>query len=219
MALKQKCVQCGKPAKLLKSKHSAMHCSIVCWKKTQLYGIPWMYKGAKQAFVVESDEPETGLTLEQLQANCPIEHAGFDAPYTAPEIPEPMPAKPVQRNRNNALLSGELVSTKWMNEIAKEAKIPFPTAITSAAFDLYVKYNQAVVANGEDEQIRWRQVLVMFRKELERHPSAERAKLTHLPFEFAAISRMKHHTNAELVAVMELDENSQPCLTFQLPSE
>ena len=111
--------------------------------------------------------------------------------------------------RAQAIADGVLVD---VTEKAKEAGIRYPTALTGAVWDQYVKVPEGVEA--QDESGRLWDVLVMMRHAILRSPDGDA-----LLFRLHVRNTNGRPQPVTLKCVCGPDDNGSPCLTVMLPDE
>jgi hypothetical protein len=113
--------------------------------------------------------------------------------------------------RSQAIADGVLVD---VTETAKEAGIKYPTAITSAVFEAYVRVPSGVVA--QDEPGRLWDVVWMLTVAITRHAETEGDTLLYTVFV------RNDNTGAKpvkLKAVVHPGDEGEPVITVMLPDE
>lgn len=112
-------------------------------------------------------------------------------------------------SRAQAIEDGELVD---VSEVAREAGIKYPTALTRAAWVDVVEPDDKAKEHGESEQGRLWDVLWMFAN------AAKRSGGTEILFKLIATRDGKQHTR-ELKAICGPGDTMDPVITIMLPDE
>ena len=112
-------------------------------------------------------------------------------------------------SRADAIRDGTLID---VSATAREAGIRFPTALTSAAWDLYVRVPQGVT--GQDEAGRLWDVLWMLRYAILSGPRGNP-----IQFEFYVQNDDSGPQRVTLKSVAGPDDDGNPCVTIMLPDE
>jgi hypothetical protein len=113
--------------------------------------------------------------------------------------------------RSQAIADGVLVD---VTETAKEAGIKYPTAITSAVFEAYVRVPSGVEA--QDEQGRLWDIVWLLRVVIARHPEADGDTLLYTVFVRNDNTDPKP---VKLKAVVHPGDEGEPVITVMLPNE
>jgi hypothetical protein len=119
--------------------------------------------------------------------------------------------------RSQAISDGVLVdcSQSWLGEMAREAGIRYPIAMTATAFATLVQLTPAAEVMANDERGRWWDVVWMYRHAV-RQTSPGR---TELRFDLLCVVDEPRPTRHTVKTVCGPDDRGEPCLTFMLAGE
>ena len=114
-------------------------------------------------------------------------------------------------SRAQALEDGELVDA---SELAREAGVRYPVALTRAAWTHCVALSPAAERAGNDETGRLWDVLWMMANALRRRPQG-----TEVLFELLCVTTHVRASRVRLRAVVGPGDDAEPVLTVMLPEE
>jgi hypothetical protein len=115
-------------------------------------------------------------------------------------------------SRAEAIEDGELLD---VSEAAKTVGIPYPVAMTCAAYVLCVELSPAAERACQDERGRLHDVVWMLRNEMQR----ANVKQNRLTFKLLCVTRSTRPSFVELRAVCGPGDTADPVITILLPEE
>jgi Family of unknown function (DUF6573) len=159
------------------------------------------WKGAGAVDMPHDQMAEIDRVLPQADANDFWADATIISAYT----------------RKQAIEDGILVdmTQEPFGQMAREAGITFPIAMTRTAFEQFVELNAVSKAAGNDMKGRWWDICIMFRHAVKR--SANDAE--QLVFEFLCVTDRRTASTCHLKSIVGPNDDGGPCLTFMLPEE
>ncbi len=110
----------------------------------------------------------------------------------------------------------DLMQGKW-SELARNAGILYPVAMTAEAFGRYVELSEAAKQTGNDEMGRLWDVLWMLRHAIKR--AKDGPSQSEILFTFYCVTDRTKPTRHTLKAVCGPDDDGSPCITLMLPEQ